>query len=177
MKTRHLLLIIIAALLTCGAGCKKEGSKKTSAITSAIVGRWYVTKEEVSGETGGLAIKLDTIYNSSAFDTGDYAQFLGDGTAVISSSGGFELTGKTVVTDGSGKVVDASNQYNFSVAASTLTLKSTLNFPNANTLPNPRIETIVQLNNTTLVLTYTITNNTGMTVTYKTYYTRDVLEA
>jgi len=176
MKTRYLLLII-AALLTCAAGCKKEGKKNTSVITSAIVGRWYVNKEEVTGTMGGLAKQMDTVYNSNAFDTGDYALFVDNGTAVISSSGGFELTGKTVVKDGSGNVVYASNQYNFSLSATTLTLKSTLQFPNANTLPNPRIETIVQLDNTTLVLSYTITNNAGMTVTYKTYYVRDILES
>ncbi len=177
MKTRYLLFVIIAAFLTGAAGCKKEGQKNTTAITSAIVGRWYVNKEEITGTLGGLDQQLDTVYNGSAFDTGDFAMFLDNGTAVISSSGGFELTGKTVVTDGSGKVVDASKQYNFGVSASTLTLKSTLQLPNANTLPNPRIETIVQLDNTTLVLTYTITNNTGMTVTYKTWYFRDILES
>ena len=168
MKTK-LLLIVIAGLQLCLFSCKKDLSAGYSA---SIVGKWYVNKEEITGEYGGLNQKLDTIYNGGSFNTNDYFQFNSDGTASVSSSGDFEVNGKAVSTDGSGNVINGTNQFTYTISGSALTLTSTFLHPTPNSTNTwPVIETIELLDAKNLVLFYTL-QGAGTTFTYKTYYTK-----
>ncbi|WP_295677389.1 hypothetical protein [uncultured Mucilaginibacter sp.] len=168
MKTK-LLLLMLAGLQLCLFSCKKDLSTSNS---TSIVGKWYVNKEEVTAEYGGLSQKLDTIYNSASFNSNDFFQFSSRDSASVSSSGDFEVNGKAVFTDGAGTVINGINKFTYTVSGTVLTLTSTFLHPTANsTNPGPFTKTIELLDTNNLVLFYTI-QAAGATFTYRTVYTK-----
>ncbi|BAU53022.1 hypothetical protein [Mucilaginibacter gotjawali] len=168
MKTK-LLLILIAGLQLCLFSCKKDFSASNS---GSIIGKWYVNKEEVTAEYGGLNQKLDTIYNNVSFNSNDFFQFSSRDSALVSSSGDFEVNGKAVFTDGAGTVINGINKFTYNVSGTVLTLSSTFLHPATNsTNPGPVTETIELLDTKNMVLFYTL-QGAGATFTYRTYYTK-----
>jgi hypothetical protein len=78
MKQKY-LLIIVAGLAICLAGCLKEGHPV------AVVGKWQEIKLRMYWDSAGT-VKDDTTYLKPTFNALDYAQFNANGTCIIGTS-------------------------------------------------------------------------------------------
>jgi hypothetical protein len=169
MKVKYSLLVIIG-LMPCLYTCNKDTS---GSIQGSIVGKWYVNKEEIKEITGGISKVLDTTYTGTAFNTNDYFQFNSDGTASLSSSGDFEIYGKTTGTDGSGNPINGTNMFDYHISGSILSLTSTFLHPTTCCgAIVPVTDTILHLDANTLILRSSTGSNSLPEITTDTYYTR-----
>ncbi|MDB5134837.1 MAG: hypothetical protein JWP37_1440 [Mucilaginibacter sp.] len=80
MKHKYLILIL-AALATCFAGCKKSSGSENVGLP-LIKGKWQETKLRLYTQDSTSTILYDTTY-LQPFTNLDYAQFNNNGTCVI----------------------------------------------------------------------------------------------
>jgi hypothetical protein len=170
MKTKYAFIVLTGLLFGLSA-CKK--GDLVNPPSGSIVGKWFVQKEEIKEISGGVAKALDTVYNASAFTTHDYFQFNQDGTAVVSTSGDFTISGEATFSNGAGDVIYGGNTYTYTVSGSLLTLTSTFLHPTPNLTPTgPETDTILLLNGSNLILEQSTGSGSSPEVTTITYYTK-----
>ncbi|MCO5945693.1 hypothetical protein [Mucilaginibacter flavidus] len=149
MKRYTLLLAMCIAIGFYG--CKKDIGSVSS---GELVGKWHQTKLNLH-ETIGSTVVHDTTFMEDSFTSADFYQFNIGKTATISKSGNFGFGGKIIAINAD-VLFDWVTHYTYSVADSTLTLKVT-DIPaqitiNSNGLPYNQSPTVVQLDNSHLVL-------------------------
>jgi hypothetical protein len=142
-------IILIGSFIAFLDACKKDNNNSQSA---KIVGKWQETKLNIH-ESNGTAVDHDTTFTGNSFTASDYIQFNMDKTAAVSQSGIYGITGKSEAIDG-GTIKIAVNEYTYSIADSTLTLKSQFLHPTSSNGGTADFETeiITQLDATHLVL-------------------------
>ena len=167
MKSKYLPLLA-AAIVLCFSACKRGGYSGPN----QIVGKWYESKLEIHA-SNGTAVDRDTTFTPASFTKDDYFQFTSDKKAVFSQSGIYTITGKAIAISG-GTIDIALAHYTWSVADATLTLNDTDRFPSMEYLSGStqRVETIVQLDATHLVLNTTYSPGQPLSLTTTSYFTK-----
>lgn len=167
MKKDFLLLAV--AVLLCLGSCKKEAK----APNMGIIGKWYETKLVLHEQTG-TAASHDTMFTATAFTKDDYCQFMDDKKAIFSQSGIYSFTGKAAIWGIAGLNAGVSH-YTWSVTDSTLKLTSTDIFPSAQSANSIdyQLQTIVQLDESHLVLKMAYYDNPSFTFTATSYFTKE----
>src|ERR1700709_699275 len=107
MKFKY--LFIIAGLALFITTCKKD--KQTMLSSHALVGTWFLTKQNFHISVNGLS--ADTTYSGGSFTGNDYFQFNRDGTALLSESDFYTLTGKNDVTNRQGTPYTSIQHYKY----------------------------------------------------------------
>jgi hypothetical protein len=142
-------LFTVALVIILFSACHKD---KNTLQSGPITGKWQETKLNIH-ITVGTTTNADTTLTGVNFTSADYYQFNADNTAVISQSGSFGITGKTITIQG-GSVYIWLNHYDYNIVGSTLNLvlidavPQPLNGNVLTTSPN----TIIQIDNTHLIL-------------------------
>lgn len=131
--------------------CKKDNVTINS---GKLIGKWHQTKLNLRQTIGNTFIK-DTTFAGDNFTDLDFYQFNSDKTAVISKSGNFTFEGKYIILNAD-RLFDFVTHYTYSVADSTVAMKVT-GIPaqikaNSNGLPFDQSPTIIQLDNSHLIL-------------------------
>jgi len=174
---KYTLLLTMCTVLGFYA-CKKDIGSVSS---GELVGKWHQTKLNLHETIGGTVVH-DTTFMEDSFTSADFYQFSAGKTATISKSGNFGFGGKIIVINAD-MLMDWVTHYTYSVADSTLTLEVT-DIPapitiSSNGLPYNQSPTVVQLDNSHLVLrtAYNINSASAIqaatTLTTTLYFTRE----
>lgn len=141
-------LFIIVSLVAGLAGCKKNNANPQS----EIVGKWFETKLTISEASNGHTTR-DTAFAGGDFTPADYYLFNNDNTALISQSGVYNVTGKSMAVIG-GAAPLATTEYKYQLTDSTVLLNAVFIHPTngSNATQYSLNETIVQLDAAHLVL-------------------------
>ncbi|MES2112644.1 MAG: hypothetical protein V4577_28075 [Bacteroidota bacterium] len=115
---KKFLLPLAGCFFLVLAACNKNNGVQIS----AIAGKWQQTKLNLH-QTDAQAVH-DTTFTSTNFSDQDFYQFNGDKTAVISKSGNFSFSGKSIVIPAI-ELSDWVTHYTYNIDDTVLNLKPT----------------------------------------------------